>query len=107
MGDLTERERVADFLLKYLDTDTICYHQEFPEALANLQEKHWSPILNWFEREFGTKVNTTNGIMGIRQSDELKTKMREQIMKMSPLELAGIGFPTASNVDYVLIALRI
>lgn len=42
-------------LLKYLDTDTICFQEERPRALVRLQEERWDPILTWTREHFGVE----------------------------------------------------
>lgn len=47
------RAEVVAALLKYLDTDTICFHEEKPWRLVKLQDERWVPILDWVKEAYG------------------------------------------------------
>lgn len=46
------RAEVCEALLKYLDTDTICFHEEQPWRLVKMQEERWLPIIDWVKEEY-------------------------------------------------------
>jgi ATP synthase F1 complex assembly factor 2 len=76
-------------LVSYLHTDTICYHEHYPEALVELQKRHWEPIIEWAQSKFGIQLKNTSGIVGIRQSDETVCLLRSAVEQYSSLKLAG------------------
>jgi len=47
----------------YLETDHLCYRDPDSKPIYQLQEKHFTPILEWFEATLGLKLNVTKGIM--------------------------------------------
>lgn len=92
-----------EFLQRYLHTDSICYHAEYPDRLVVLQNEHWVPIINWVKQSHGVKINTTTGMMGIRQSDETVAKLEQHIENnYSPIMLAGFEKATMLCKSYMI-----
>ncbi|KAI7890334.1 uncharacterized protein EV154DRAFT_538450 [Mucor mucedo] len=100
--DLTVRGAVIDKLMVYFDTDAICYHEEFPEILTELQDKYWKPILDWTRNEFDVQINTTTDIFAITQPDETKAKFRAIIDQMGPLELSAFEKAVLSSKSFLI-----
>ncbi|KAG2229955.1 hypothetical protein INT48_003500 [Thamnidium elegans] len=100
--DPTVRGGVIDKLMHYFDTDAICYHEEFPEILTELQDKYWKPILSWTEKNFDVKINTTTDIFAITQPQETKDKFRAIIEQMGPLELSAFEKAVMSSKSFLI-----
>lgn len=62
-----ERQTIEATLLKYLDTDLLCYRAEQPPELLKAQEESWNPHLKWFEEKFGCPLKTTNNLAALTQ----------------------------------------
>ena len=62
-----ERDVMSAAVLKYLDTDLICYFADEPEALVKLQKDKWQPWLDWFEGKFDCKLKTTTDLAALTQ----------------------------------------
>lgn len=99
---MTVRGAVIDKLMHYFDTDAICYHEEFPEVLTDLQDKYWKPILDWTQKEFDVKINTTTDIFAITQPTETKEKFRAIIDQMGPLELSAFEKAVMSSKSFLI-----
>lgn len=100
--DPTVRGAVIDKLMHYFDTDAVCYHEEFPEILTDLQTKYWNPIIEWAEKTYNVKINTTTDIFAITQPEETKAKFRAVIEKMDPLELAAFEKGVMSSKSFLI-----
>ncbi len=72
-----EREKMSEHVLKYLDTDLVCYPALEPESLAQLQEQLWSPCRRWFEDTFGVALKTTTGLAALSQDSIAHDKVRD------------------------------
>lgn len=68
-----EREVIEATLLKYLDTDLLCYRADAPPALEAAQEKAWDKHLNWFADALGAQLETTTGLVALTQSEAAHT----------------------------------
>ncbi|KAI9487850.1 MAG: hypothetical protein EXX96DRAFT_593779 [Benjaminiella poitrasii] len=96
------RSAVIDKLMSYFDTDSVCYHEEFPEALTKLQDAHWKPVIDWTEKTYGVTINTTTDIFALTQPEETKTKLRSIVEKMDPLELAAFEKAVMSAKSFLI-----
>lgn len=96
------RGAVIDKLMHYFDTDAICYHENFPEILTELQDSYWKPILEWTEKTYDVKINTTTDIFAVTQPDETKAKFKAIIDKMGPLELSAFEKAVMSSKSFLI-----
>ncbi len=62
-----EREEMSKYVLKYMDTDLICYFADNPPELLDKQKQAWQIWLDWFEKEFGIALETTTGLAALTQ----------------------------------------
>ncbi|KAI8092376.1 uncharacterized protein B0P05DRAFT_577244 [Gilbertella persicaria] len=100
--DPTVRPAVIDKLFTYFDTDSICYHEDFPEVLTELQDKYWTPIIDWIQKTYDVKINTTKDIFAVTQPEETKAKLRTIIEKMDALELAAFEKAVMSSKSFLI-----
>ena len=61
------RDGLIDGLLRYIDTDLLCYRAASPEDLAKRQAEVWQPLLDWAEETFGAKLKTVEGVIPVTQ----------------------------------------
>lgn len=76
-------------MINYLDTDTVLYHQEYPDSLVALQERDWVPVIEWARREHGVELFVTTQMAALRQPEETKARLRGALEAMDPIELAA------------------
>ncbi|KAG1211347.1 hypothetical protein G6F69_004670 [Rhizopus microsporus] len=100
--DTTVRTGVIDKLMQYLDTDAICYHEEFPEALTQLQDTYWKPIIEWAQTTFDVKIDTTTTIFAVTQPKETREKLRNIVEQMDSLELAAFEKAVMSSKSFLI-----
>lgn len=63
-----EREAMMTHLMKYLDTDLLCYRAgDDPPGQREAQEKAWNPWLEWFEKHFDISLETTSDLKALSQ----------------------------------------
>ncbi|KAG0309864.1 ATP synthase complex assembly protein atp12, partial [Dissophora globulifera] len=79
---------MLDRLIKFLDIDSICYQQDFPDSIVKSQQKHWEPILKWVKDEHGLDIKVSKGIAFVQQDEDVKQKLREIVSSMSDVELS-------------------
>ncbi|MFC5990511.1 ATP12 family chaperone protein [Limoniibacter endophyticus] len=60
---------VAD-LVRFSETDLLCYRAEGPDGLAVAQAKAWQPVLDWAAKALGAKLLVVEGIMHVAQPRE-------------------------------------
>lgn len=88
--------------MSYFDTDAVCYHEEFPEVLTDLQDKYWEPIIDWAQQTYDVKIHTTTDIFAVTQPQETKEKFRAVVEEMDALELAAFEKAVMSSKSFLI-----
>jgi len=63
------REGLIEGLLRYADTDLLCYHAAHPKDLAQSHAEVWQPLLDWAADELGARLIATQGVLPVPQDD--------------------------------------
>ena len=66
----SERSVMSEAILKYLDTDLLCYQTDQPQNLVSLQQECWQPFLDGFEKAFNCTLLTTTTLSAVNQSSQ-------------------------------------
>lgn len=64
---IRERDAITKTLLKYLDTDLLCYRVKEPQELAKRQKEVWDRWLAWFDEHFESPLDVTFGLKALEQ----------------------------------------
>ncbi|ORY31266.1 hypothetical protein BCR39DRAFT_527206 [Naematelia encephala] len=96
------RQRVIDDLLRYLETDTICFPSDRPDALVRLQKEHWDPLHQWLKDEYGVQLVLAEGFAPARQSEETVKVLRGLVEKMDNFELAAFERAAYASKSFVI-----
>ena len=78
-----EREAMSETLLKYVNTDLLCYRTEEPEEMAKAQEDAWGPWLTWFADEYGCTLQTTTSLTSLEQDHAAHMAISSVIKSLS------------------------
>ncbi len=73
------RKAMTEAILKYLDTDLICYPAPDPEELRDLQKKEWSRFTEWFAGAFGHPLSVTTALRAVAQPESVKNSVRNRV----------------------------
>ncbi|EEB89982.1 hypothetical protein MPER_11871 [Moniliophthora perniciosa FA553] len=93
------REMVSKALLEYMDTDTICFYQDYPEHLVAMQTEHWDPILAWVRKRFGVQVNKSDSILFNGQPEDTKAKLAQALAGFNHWQMAVERFLTIEQAS--------
>ncbi|KAF0695594.1 Aste57867_13634 [Aphanomyces stellatus] len=88
--DHWDTEFIMEELMKYLQTDTICFpvESQHQEKLASRQEKKWAPLRKWFEKEFGGELDVNHGTISRLEHDVAAVnRVRALLDSLDPFEL--------------------
>jgi chaperone required for assembly of F1-ATPase len=77
-----QRETMTESVIKYLDTDLLCYRAVQPPELARRQQDAWDPWLVWFEKKFGATLATTTDLKALNQPAKAHEAVRDHIEDM-------------------------
>lgn len=99
---LLDKEAFIQGIMAYFDTDLICYRTERPADLAERQAEIWDPALDWFEKKFNSRLETTSGLVALCQSDAAKNEVREFLKNMDGYRLTAVQMITSVTGSVVL-----
>ncbi|KAG0200687.1 ATP synthase complex assembly protein atp12 [Mortierella sp. GBA30] len=102
IGNEQGRKETLDRLIKFLDTDSICYQQAFPHSIVKAQEKHWDPILKWVKDEYRLDIKVSQGIAYVQQDDDVKQKLRDIVNCMTDIELSAFERATLTAKSFLI-----
>ncbi|KAJ3150455.1 ATP synthase complex assembly protein atp12 [Geranomyces michiganensis] len=96
------RAGVIDNLLKYADTDSTCYFQDYPDSFVAMQAAHWKPLHAWLSETYSVSFATTDGIVPIKQTPETIAALRNEISTFDNLTLAAFEKAVMSSKSFVV-----
>ncbi|THH32976.1 hypothetical protein EUX98_g1201 [Antrodiella citrinella] len=96
------RAEVRAQLLKYLETDTICFHSDGPPGVVKLQQEHWEPLLNWVQQTFDVEVETTNALLRVRHAPATVQKFDEILATFDPWQMAAMERATYASKSFII-----
>lgn len=97
-----DRAMLIDDIVRYAETDLVCYHAPGSEALGRLQHATFEPLLEWARISYALDFSTTNAIMPIEQSPQTLNNARALIEQTTDLELAGLAMMVPLLGSFVL-----
>ncbi|MEM9706026.1 MAG: ATP12 family protein [Pseudomonadota bacterium] len=77
-------------ILRYLNTDYICYPADKPDALVARQNEIWSPLRGWFSERFGVALRIASGFTVAEQDPKLMNAADTDLTSRTDLELVAI-----------------
>jgi len=98
---------VAQGLVAYAETDTLCYRADPDEPLHARQQEVWEPLLARFEADHGIRLVRVSGIVHRPQPAEALAKLEAKLRALDPFTLAGVEAMTklAASLVTALAAL--
>ncbi|KAF5365694.1 hypothetical protein D9758_003272 [Tetrapyrgos nigripes] len=102
LAEEKSRGEVRKSLLEYLDTDTICFYQDYPPPLVDLQTKYWDPLLSWARTTFDIEINAFTSILGNSQPEETKEKLSKVLAEFSHWEMAAMERATYATKSLIV-----
>ncbi|VAW04377.1 Chaperone required for the assembly of the mitochondrial F1-ATPase [hydrothermal vent metagenome] len=76
-------------LVKYADTDLLCYRADYPLDLARQQETLWQPLLDWVSDRHGVDLKVTTGILHLAQEAAQLARLEQYLQGVDSFRLAA------------------
>ena len=89
-------------VLAYLDTDLLCYRAATPPQIAARQALLWDPWLEWFTKEFGVCLRTTQDLQVIEQPVAAYQAMSKMIEELDDLRFTIFQLIVAAGASIAL-----
>ncbi len=97
-----ERSQIHATVMKYLNTDLICYFAATPDALVAAQTAHWQQWIDWLNETLSVKLKTTSGLIALSQDDEVHAGVHHLISEMSNDEFTILQLVSSLSGSLIL-----
>ncbi len=97
-----ERDVMEKTLLAFLDTDLLCYRATLPATVAERQAREWNPWLNWFEKKYGVRLETTPALAALKQPPAAHSAVGQDVASMDHLTFTVLQLVTSLSGSLVL-----
>lgn len=96
------RAEITDSVIAYTDSDLLCYIAPDPQDLHDELIKTWGPHLDWFEKTYGVKLQTTHSLIRLDQPKAAHDAVRTEIDGMDLHHFTAMQTATAVTGSIVL-----
>ncbi len=92
-----DRAQLLSDIAQYCETDLLFYREplsnesDAARALALLQHKHFTPILDWCSKTYGVRFALTEGVMPVAQPPATLETLNQLFAEASDHELAALA----------------
>lgn len=103
-----DRATATADLLRYAETDTLCYRADPDEPLYRRQQELWEPLIAAFETRHGIRLERISGIIHRPQPEATMARLGEVLAAKEDLTLAALSTlaPLAASLSVALEALE-
>jgi chaperone required for assembly of F1-ATPase len=86
-------------LLRFAETDTLCYRADPDEPLWKRQHAVWEPIVQGFEAREGVRLERVSGVVHRPQAEATLAALRARLEALGPFELAALEAMTSLSAS--------
>lgn len=99
---MRDRAAITKQLLKYLDTDLLCYRIKEPVDLSKRQKEVWDRWLTWFDEHFESPLEVTYGIEALTQDADTHKQIWNYLEALDEYYFAVLQIVTSLTGSIVL-----
>lgn len=99
---IRDREAITESVMRYIDTDLVCYWTKEPEALAKKQKEIWGRWVKWFDEHFEVPLYTTQKIDAIKQDPEAHKRVWNYIETLDAYYFTVLHVTTSLSGSVIL-----
>ncbi|MDA8230573.1 MAG: ATPase [Magnetospirillum sp.] len=97
-----ERAAILDQLIKFGETDLLCYRADCPADLVARQRRDWQPVLDWAKSALGAHLAVTAGVVAVPQPPEALAALAARLESYDPWRLTAVQCACAAAGSLVL-----
>ncbi|MXP27591.1 molecular chaperone [Porphyrobacter algicida] len=90
-----DRDAAITTLLRYAETDTLCYRADPEDALWHRQCAVWDPLLEAIETREGVRFQRVSGVMHKPQGADVLDRLRARLEQLDAFTLAALNTLTS------------
>lgn len=95
----TDPQAIVAKLLRYAESDTLCYRADPDEPLHKRQWEEWEPIVTAFEAREGVRLERVSGIVHKAQPAETLERLEARLTALDPFTLAALEAVTSLSAS--------
>ena len=99
---IRDRDAITESVMRYLDTDLVCYWTKEPDELAKLQKENWGRWVKWFDEHFEVPLDTTKKLDAITQDPEAHKRVWNYIEALDDYYFTVLHVMTSLSGSLVL-----
>ena len=84
------RSEIVEKMLRYADTDTLCYRADPDEPLWHRQREMWDPLVEAMEAREGVKLERVSGILARPQSPQTLDRLSTRLERLDAFTLTAL-----------------
>jgi chaperone required for assembly of F1-ATPase len=104
-------QAVIDDIVKYSETDLVCYRAAEPASLVAAQSAAWDPVLNFAAMQLGARFLCGEGVMFIAQPEAARAAVAARVAEVGTRDDAPFALASLSTITVltgsILIALAL
>jgi len=85
-----QRSHIRSSLLRFIDSDTICYRNEYPHSLNAIQNQYLNPILNHLKLKYRVQLPVQNSISAVSVDSTSKQILKNELNALDDYSLAAM-----------------
>ncbi|MBI4968263.1 MAG: ATPase [Rhodospirillales bacterium] len=97
-----ETKAIRDTLIRFAETDLLCYRADAPAELAHRQTAHWQPVLDWAALVLDAPLRVSTGIVPIDQPADSLSALAKRLEALDPNRMAALASVTAASGSLIL-----
>jgi chaperone required for assembly of F1-ATPase len=101
-GIATNRAAIEAAILRFAETDLVCYRADGPPGLAARQRALWDPLLEWLAARTGVALSVTTGLLPVEQSRQSIKALAQIVGAMDDWTLGAFQAAAAASGSFVL-----
>ncbi len=105
-GVAANREDVMNAILRFGESDLLCYRAHQPPDLVARQREGWDPLLDWLESRHGARLTVVTGFTHADQPVEALSSLRAALAEQDAFTLGGLHV-IASVTGSLVLALAV
>jgi chaperone required for assembly of F1-ATPase len=101
-GVAERADEVRADIVRYAESDLLCYRAEGPAGLVERQKDHWDPVLAWLARDVGATLLTVRGVTHVAQPAASSAAIARILQPLDPFRLGAAHVVTTATGSAVL-----
>ncbi|WFD36753.1 ATP synthase mitochondrial F1 complex assembly factor 2 [Malassezia cuniculi] len=102
LSEKRSRADVESLLMRYFQTDAVCYQENEPELLVQLQKERWDPLIAWVQETFGIPIARIEGLFGSGQAKEAHERLAQELSSLDAFDLAGFERAVTTSKSFII-----